>query len=249
MLESGLGGRVCLVTGAGNGIGRATAELLAGEGARLALCDNDGDALAAVELEGAADDVLRVEADLSGRAGVERVLAATKERFGRLDALIHCAGIYRVTPLPDVTDDEWDRVMDVNLRSSFLLSQGAVELMRDHGDGRIVLFGSFAARTGGLRASAPYAASKAGVEGLTRHVAQYAGPLGVRVNCLHPGFTVTPMTSILGEDARAEAVERSPLRRHCGPEEQARMAVVLASDLAAFVHGATLDVNGGMYMA
>jgi 3-oxoacyl-[acyl-carrier protein] reductase len=246
MLESGLEGRVCLVTGAGNGIGRATAELLAGEGAQLVLCDNDGEALAGVR---AGDDPLRVQADLSRRAEVERVLSQTRDRFGRLDVLIHCAGIYRVTPLPDVADDEWDRVLDVNLRSSFLLSQGAVELMREHGDGRIVLFGSFAARTGGLRASAPYAASKAGVVGLLRHVAQYAGPLGVRVNCLHPGFTVTPMTSILGDDARAEAVQRAPLRRHCGPEEQARMAVVLASDLAAFVHGATLDVNGGMYMA
>ncbi|MDO8212410.1 SDR family NAD(P)-dependent oxidoreductase [Conexibacter sp. CPCC 206217] len=245
MLESGLEGRVCLVTGAGNGIGRATAELLAGEGAQLALCDNQEEALASVEVA----DALKITADLSTRPEVERVLAATRERFGRLDVLIHCAGIYRVTQLPEVSDAEWELVMDVNLRSSFLLSQGAVELMREHGDGRIVLFGSFAARTGGLRASAPYAASKAGVAGLTKHVAQYAGPLGVRVNCLHPGFTVTPMTSILGEQARAEAVERAPLRRHCGPEEQARMAVVLASDLAAFVHGVTLDVNGGMYMA
>jgi 3-oxoacyl-[acyl-carrier protein] reductase len=246
MLETGLGGKACLVTGAASGIGRATAELLAGEGARLALCDVDAEALGALELS---TDPLKLVADLSRRAEVERVLAETAERLGRLDVLIHCAGVYRVSPLPEVTDEEWDRVIDVNLRSAFLLAQGAVELMRGHGDGRIVLFGSFAARTGGLRASAPYAASKAGVEGLTRHVAQYAGPLGVRVNCVHPGFTVTQMTEILGEQARAEAIERAPLRRHCGPAEQASVAVFLASDLAAFVHGATLDVNGGMYMA
>jgi 3-oxoacyl-[acyl-carrier protein] reductase len=247
MLESGLGGRVCLVTGAAKGIGLATARLLAGESALLALADNDGDGLAAAVV--ADDGALRIAADLSTRAEVERTLAAVVERFGRLDVLIHCAGIYRVTKLPEVTDAEWDAVMDVNLRSSFLLAQGAVELMRDHGDGRIVLFGSFAARTGGLRASAPYAASKAGVEGLTRHVAAYAGPLGVRVNCLHPGFTETPMTEILTAEARAEAHSRTPLRRGAPPEEQATMAVVLASDLASFVHGATLDVNGGMYMA
>lgn len=245
MLESGLGGKVCLVTGAANGIGRACAELLAGEGALLALTDRDEARLADV----GGGDALRVGADLARREEVRRVLDAVVDRYGRLDVLIHCAGIYRVSPLPEVTDAEWDEVLDVNLRSAFLLAQGAVELMRVDGDGRIVLLGSFAARTGGLRASAPYAASKAGVEGLMRHLAQYAGPLGVRVNCLHPGFTVTPMTSILGEEARAEAVQRTPLRRHCGPEEQASMAVVLASDLAAFVHGATLDVNGGMYTA
>jgi 3-oxoacyl-[acyl-carrier protein] reductase len=95
----------------------------------------------------------------------------------------------------------------------------------------------------------PYAASKAGVEGITRHVAAYAGPLGIRVNCVHPGFTETPMNTILSDEARAEAIARTPLRRVSRPSEQAMMAVVLASDLASFVHGVTLDVNGGMYMA
>jgi 3-oxoacyl-[acyl-carrier protein] reductase len=244
MLETGLSERVCLVTGAAKGIGRACADILAGEGAALALCDNDQEALDAVELDG-----LRVVADVSRRDEVDRLLGEVRERFGRLDVLLHCAGIYRVTQLPDVTDEEWEQVIAVNLRSSFLLTQGAVELMRDHGDGRIVLFGSFAARTGGLRAGVPYAASKAGVEGVTRHVAAYAGPLGIRVNCVHPGFTETPMTTILSEEARSEAVARTPLRRGSQPSEQAAMAVVLASDLASFVHGATLDVNGGMYMA
>jgi 3-oxoacyl-[acyl-carrier protein] reductase len=249
MLETGLGGRVCLVTGAAKGIGLATARLLAGEGARLALADNDADGLAAADVGAGAEEALRITGDLSQRADVEQVLGAIGERYGRLDVLIHCAGIYRVSQLPDVTDEEWATVMDVNLRSSFLLAQGAVAMMAEHGDGRIVLFGSFAARTGGLRASAPYAASKAGVEGLTRHVAAYAGPLGVRINCLHPGFPETPMTSILTDEARAEARSRTPLRRGAPPEEQATMAVVLASDLSSFVHGATLDVNGGMYMA
>jgi 3-oxoacyl-[acyl-carrier protein] reductase len=243
-LETGLSGRVALVTGAANGIGRATAELLAAEGAQLALSDNDAEGLKALQLDG-----LRIAADLSQRAEVERVLAAVAERFGRLDVLIHCAGIYRVAPLPEVTDDEWERVIDVNLRSSFLLAQGAVAAMREHGDGRIVLFGSYAARTGGLRAGAPYAASKAGVEGLTRHLAAYAGPLGVRVNCIHPGFIVTRMTAMLGDDARAEWEAKVPLRRAAEPPEVASIAVILASDLAGYVHGVTLDVNGGMFMA
>lgn len=244
MLETGLAGRVCLVTGAAKGIGLACAERLAAEGAELVLCDNDADGLAGVELDG-----LKVVADLARRDEVERLFAAVNGTHGSLDVLIHCAGVYRISALPDVTDEEWDLVIDVNLRSSYLLSQGAVELMRERGDGRIVLFGSFAARTGGLRAGVPYAASKAGVEGVARHVAAYAGPLGIRVNCIHPGYTLTPMTEVLSEQARAEAAARTPLGRGCEPVEQATMAVVLASDLASFVHGATLDVNGGMYMA
>lgn len=245
MLESGLSGKVALVTGAANGIGRATAKLIASEGAKLAVCDLDTEALGTLEL----DDVLSLEADLSQRAEVERVLAAVQERYGRLDVLIHCAAIYRISALPDVTDDEWEQVIDANLRSSFLLVQGAVAAMREHGDGRIVLFGSFAARTGGLRSGVPYAASKAGVEGITRNAAAYAGPLGVRVNCIHPGFIVTQMTGMLSEDARVQAEATTPLRRVGQPEEVASMAVVLASDIASYVHGVVLDVNGGMYMA
>lgn len=237
-----------MVTGAAKGIGLACARILAREGARLALADLDADGLDRADVGDA--EAVRIAGDMSQRAEVERTLDLVRSELGGLDALIHCAGIYRVTNLPDVNDDEWQEVIDVNLRSSFLLAQGAVEIMREQeGGGSIVLFGSFAARTGGLRASAPYAASKAGVEGLTRHVAQYAGPLGIRVNCIHPGFTVTPMTDVLDDQARTEAVSRTPLRRAAPPEEQASIAVVLASDLASFVHGATVDVNGGMYMA
>jgi 3-oxoacyl-[acyl-carrier protein] reductase len=243
VLDTGLSGKVCLVTGAASGIGRACAEILALQDAELVLCDNNASGLESTP-EG-----LRIVADLSRRAEVERGFSEIAERFGRLDVLIHCAGIYRITELPDVTDEEWDLVIDVNLRSSYLLAQGAVALMREHGDGRIVLFGSFAARTGGLRAGIHYAASKAGLEGLMRNVALYAGPLGVRVNCVHPGFTETPMNDILDSAAREEATNRSPLRRRSDAREQAMMAVVLASDLGNFVHGVALDVNGGMYMA
>jgi 3-oxoacyl-[acyl-carrier protein] reductase len=243
MLETGLKGRVCLVTGAAKGIGLATAELLAAEGAQLVLCDNDATALEQ------SPEGLRLVGDVSSRADVDRLFEAVKRQFGRLDVLIHCAGIYRVTVLPEVTDDEWDLVLNVNLRSSYLLTQSAIALMAEHHDGRIVLFGSFAARTGGHRAGVHYAASKAGVEGVTRNLAQYAGPLGVRVNCIHPGFTDTNMVSILDDEARSEAQQRTPLRRLCLPAEQAAMAVVLASDISSYVHGVTLDVNGGMYMA
>lgn len=243
MLDTGLHGKVCLVTGAANGIGRACAEILADEQAELVLCDRDA---AGLENGGAG---LRVAADLRRREDVNELFARIEAGPGRLDVLIHCAGVYRTTPLSEVTDDEWDLVLDVNLRSSYMLCQAAVAMMRRHGDGRIVLFGSFAARTGGLRAGIHYAASKAGVEGLMRNVALSAGPLGIRVNCVHPAMADTAMIEVLTDEARAEAAQRTPLRRPSSAREQALMAVVLASDLASYVTGVALDVNGGMYMA
>jgi len=245
MLDSGLGDRLVLVTGAASGIGLATTEILAGEGARLALWDVNPDGLEAVPTAGAAA-VERAVVDLADPGAVAAAVAALP---GAPAAVIHCAGIYTTSPLPEVDEPGWDRVLDVNLKGAFNISQAVAPGMIENGGGAIVLFGSFAARTGGLRASAPYAASKAGVAGLTKHLAQWGGPHGIRVNCIHPGFIQTPMNAILSDQAKADAVAATPLRRLADPPECAAMAVVLASRLASFVHGVELDVNGGMYMA
>lgn len=247
MLDTGLAGKVCLVTGAASGIGLATAQLLRGEDCELVLWDCDRERLEAVELDGE-KPVLRDCLDVSSRAAVELATATVTAQLGGVDALIHCAAIYTTSLVPDVDDEQWQRVLDVNLRGAFNVAQAVAPSMQARGGGSIVLFGSFAARTGGLRASAPYAASKAGIAGLTRHLAQWGGPLGIRVNCIHPGFIQTPMNAILGEDARRQAIANTPLRRLGDPPEAASMAVVLASDLASFVDGVELDVNGGMYM-
>lgn len=244
-MDSGLAGRLCLVTGAASGIGLATAELLAREGARLALWDLDADGLERVDTAGAASVERRV-VDVADRAAVT---AAVAELPAPPAAVVHCAGIYTTAPLPEIDDEGWERVLSVNLKGAFNVSQAVAPPMSEAGGGSIVLFGSFAARTGGLRASAPYAASKAGVAGLTKHLAQWGGPQGIRVNCIHPGFIQTPMNAILSDQAKADAVAATPLRRLADPPECAAMAVVLASDLASFVHGVELDVNGGMYMA
>lgn len=245
-MDSGLAGRVCLVTGAASGIGLATARLLAEEGAELELWDLDGERLEAAELTG---EPGRAVVDVADAGAVARGVGEIVARRGTVDALVHCAGVYTTEPLPEVDAAHWEHVVGIDLRGAFNVCQAVAPPMQEHGDGRVVLFGSFAARTGGLRASAPYAAAKAGVAGLTKHLAAWGGPLGIRVNCIHPGFIQTPMNAVLPERAREDAIAATPLRRLADPPECAAMAVVLASDLASFVHGVELDVNGGMYMA
>jgi NAD(P)-dependent dehydrogenase (short-subunit alcohol dehydrogenase family) len=245
MLDTGLGDRLCLVTGAASGIGYATAEMLAAQGARLALWDLDDAALEAVPTDGAAA-VERATVDVSDHDAVEAAIATLP---GPIAAVVHCAGIYTTSPLPEVEEASWDRVLDVNLKGAFNVAQAVAPGMIEAGGGSLVLFGSFAARTGGLRASAPYASSKAGIAGLTKHLAQWGGPHGIRVNCIHPGFIQTPMNAILSDEAKAQAVATTPLRRLGDPPECAAAAVFLASGLASFVHGVELDVNGGMYLA
>jgi len=250
MLDSGLQGRTCLVTGGASGIGLQAVRILLEQGAHVVAADLPGERLDAVPVvEGGAGTLLRLPVDVTDPGSVTGLFAAIHEGLGPVHAVVHCAGIYRCAPVAEVDVAEWDAVLDVNLRGSFLVSQAAFADMAAAGDGRIVLFGSFAARTGGLRAGAPYAASKAGVAGLMRHLAQHGGPRGIRVNCIHPGFLQTPMNAGLGPVAEAEAIAATPLRRLASAAEGAAMAVVLVSDLSSFVHGVELDVNGGMYMA
>lgn len=247
-MDTGLGDRVCLVTGAAGGIGLAAAEILAAEGAHLVLWDSRAEALAEVDLDGPGE---RQDAalDITDEAAVATATAEVLERHGRIDALIHCAAIYTTTPFEELERAEWDRVVAVDLGGAYNVCRAVCEPMKAQGDGRIVLFGSIAGRMGGLAASAAYAACKAGIAGMTRNLAQWGGPHGIRVNCVNPGFIATPMNAVLGDAGREGAIASTPLGRVATPPECARMAVVLASDIASFVHGVELDVNGGMYLA
>ncbi|HVW46313.1 MAG TPA: SDR family NAD(P)-dependent oxidoreductase [Solirubrobacterales bacterium] len=247
-MDTGLADRVCVVTGAGSGIGRAAAEILAAERAHVALWDSRAEAPAEVELDGPGERLDAV-VDVADGAAVAAALAAVLERHGRVDALIHCAAIYTTTPFSELGREEWDRVVDVDLGGAYNVCRAVCEPMQAQGDGRIVLFGSIAARMGGLAASAAYAACKAGIGGMTRNLAQWGGPHGIRVNSVNPGFIATPMNAVLGDAGREAAIAATPLRRVATPAECARMAVILVSDIAGFVHGVELDVNGGMYLA
>lgn len=244
-MEIGLAGKSALITGAAGGIGLACARALAAEGARVALADVDPDRVAAAagEVGGVA-----VAGDVSSGDDARRMVAEASERCGPLDVLVACAGVFHATPFDEIGADEWDRIQAVNLRGVFLVAQAALEVMIPRRSGVIVTIGSLAGQAGGLAAGAGYSASKGGVIALTKSIARFAGPHGIRANCVNPGIIETRMTLGWSREVLDGMVARTPLGRMGRAEEVAAVVAWLASDAASFVHGAHVDVNGGLLM-
>ncbi len=246
-METGLAGKTAIVTGAASGIGLACSRALAGEGARVALADVDaaGITRAAAQIGG---ESIGIQVDVSDPESVAAMVAAAVERFGRLDVLVTCAGIFHATPFDQITPEEWDRIQAVNLKGTFLTCQAALRVMVPQRSGRIVTIGSLAAQTGGLAAGASYSASKGGVVALTKSIARFAGPHGVVANTVSPGVIETPMIASWPPEVKERVLAATPLGRAGTVDEVAAMVVVLASDAASFVHGSHVDVNGGLLM-
>jgi 3-oxoacyl-[acyl-carrier protein] reductase len=244
-VDVGLGGKTALVTGAAGGIGRACCTALAAEGARVVCSDLDehGAAATAIALDG-----LSVGGDVTKPDDVARIVREASDLTGSLDVLVTSQGIFNAAPLVEIEAADWDRIQAVNLRGTFLVCQAALRAMAPRGSGSIVTIASLAGQVGGLHAGAGYAASKAGVAAFTKSLARHAGPQGIRVNCVNPGFIDTAMTEDWSEEARDGVIGRTPLGRIGTAEEVAAAVVWLASEQASFVHGAHLDVNGGLHM-
>jgi 3-oxoacyl-[acyl-carrier protein] reductase len=247
-----LQGRVVVVTGGTKGIGLATAELLARNGGRVVVNGRDEaytDRVAA-ELRDSGHDVLGVAADVSSIAGLRRLREATLEQFGAVHGLAAFAGGFGArTPFDEITEDEWNTVIHQNLTSTFFALQAFLPAIRDAGGGAVVTMASNAARLLDLPLTASYAAAKAGVVMMTRHVAREYGSAGIRVNCIAPATTLSPRVErVVSEEARAEIARMSPLGRIGIPEDSANATVFLLSDAAAWLTGVTLDVAGGRVM-
>lgn len=250
-MDLGLAGKSVVITGGGGGIGRECALLFAAEGADVALSD--------VRLEPAqkvADEVkalgrraIAVQTNVVDEADVARLFDEAAAAFGKVDVLVNNAGIFQSRPIDELTAEDWDRVMDVNLKGVFLCSQAALRHMKPRRSGAIVSLGSLAGQVGGIHAAANYATSKAGVISLTKSLAKNAGPFGIRVNCVNPGIIETPMTSPWPPEVLDGLRKSTPLGRLGRPDEVARVIVFLASDGASFIHGAHVDINGGVNMA
>ena len=247
-----LAGKRALITGGASGIGRATALLFAHEGAAVSVVDLDeagGQAVAQMIVDEGGQAIF-VPCDVSQAADCQRAVQQTVKKLGGLDILLNNAGIIRRASVLETSEEEWDRVMAVNVKSVFLLSKYAIPIMAQAGGGVIINTASGWGLVGGRRAAA-YCASKGAVVLLTKAMALDHGQQNIRVNCICPGDTDTPMlrheARQLGEsDERflAEAAQR-PLQRIGRPEDIAQAALYLASDASSFVTGTTLVVDGG----
>ncbi len=242
--------RIVLITGGASGIGRETAFLMGGQGADIVIADiqeKAGEAtVAAVKASGANARFLRYDA--LDMAQVKGLVGQVVADSGRIDVLVNCAGICPLARVPDLEIEEWNRVMTVNLTSTFVASREALKHMCAARSGKIVSLASAAGKTGGAAVGAHYAASKAGVICLTKSLAAYAAPYGVNVNCVSPGPTETPMTDAWGTATNTAMAGKIPLGRYGRPAEVAEAILFLASDRAAYITGEILDVNGGLIM-
>jgi NAD(P)-dependent dehydrogenase (short-subunit alcohol dehydrogenase family) len=242
-----LDGKVAVITGAGSGIGRETALLFAREGAKIVVADYASEAGEATvrQIGEKGGDALFIKTDVSQASDVERMVKATVEKYGRIDILYNNAGVLgEVAFVGDATEDDWDRLMSINLKGTFLCSKYAVREMIKGGSGVIVNTAS-AMGFVGLPGNAAYSAAKGGIIQLTRTLALEYASSNIRVNCLCAGWVDTPMNLKLGERIINWTVRETPMKRWAKPEEIAQAALYLASDESSFVTGAALVIDGG----
>ncbi len=235
-----------LVTGASGGIGSAVAKALHAQGAAVALSGTRVEALDALAGE-LGDRAHAVPADLSNAGGADALAGAAGEAMGGIDILINNAGLTRDNLAMRMKDEEWQAVIDVNLTASFRLARACLRGMMKARWGRIIGITSVVGLTGNP-GQANYAASKAGMIGMSKSLAQEVASRGITVNCIAPGFIVTAMTGALTEEQQAQITARIPAGRLGEADDVAAAAVYLASEEAAYVTGQTLHVNGGMAM-
>lgn len=244
-------GKRALVTGAARGIGAGIALALADKGADVAItyersADRAAELVKAIEAKGRR--ALAIQADSADPEAVKRSVAETVAGLGGLDILVNNAGIAQARKLLDISDDDWDATLDINLRGMLNMAQAAIPRMED--GGAIICLASIAAqRGGGLLGGPHYAASKGGVLALAKSMARELGPRNIRVNCVNPGIIITQMNATAFDEAtQRRFLEGIPLGRFGAPKDVANVCLFLASPLSGYITGSAIDINGGMHI-
>jgi 3-oxoacyl-[acyl-carrier protein] reductase len=242
--------KTAIITGAAGGIGAATARMFARHGADVCLIDFAKDRLdtLAAELHDIGQRVLTYVIDVSGEEQIKQAVTGTMNVFGQIDILVNNVGMCMTTPIIEISAEEWDRVFSVNLRSVFLFCREVLPHMQSRQYGKIINLGSVGGKTGGLVSGAHYAASKAGIMCLTKSLALQTAQFNLNVNTVSPGVIKTPMTDDFGKEATDAFAQKIPFKKLGKPEDVAQVILFLASDLAGYITGENIDVDGGMLM-
>ena len=244
-----LAGKVAIVTGGGRGIGLAIARALADDGASVVVSGRDAARLDAAvkELEALGGATLAIAADAAKREDVDRLVEATRERFGRIDVAVNNAGITRDQLLVRMKDDDWDQVLDTNLRGVFLMTRAVGKVMMRQKSGRIINIASTAGAMGNP-GQVNYSAAKAGVIGLTKAAARELAHWNILVNAVAPGLIETDMAAAIPAEAREAMLQQVPLKRIGQGREVAEVVRFLAGEGASYITGQTIHVKGGLYV-
>ena len=242
--------RVAIVTGGARGIGKAIALTFVREGSKVALVDVDTGILeiAKNEIKKTREEVIIISCDVTKSVEVKAMVNQVQKAFGRIDILVNNAGIIRRGSIETVTEEDWDQVIDVNLKGTFNCSKAIVETMKRQRYGKIVNISSIAGKMGDITSAPGYGPSKAGVDALTKTLARQLAPYGINVNAVSPHAIETEMSAQWSEERRKEIIASIPLGRLGKPEDVAEAVLFLASDEASFITGEILDVNGGALM-
>jgi 3-oxoacyl-[acyl-carrier protein] reductase len=244
-------GKVAVITGGAQGIGKATAEGLAGEGASVIIADSNLKEAHETkkQLIGAFQGRVSVfETDVKKRDDVYDLVNSVSREFGEIDILFNSAGICSRTEIEDISEDEWNEMININLRGVFFCCQAVMPVMKKQRRGRILNMASLAGKVGGIAVGAHYSASKAGVICLTKTFAKSLGPYGVTVNALAPGPVETAMIRHWPQDVKENMIKQAPLGRIAGTQDVAEAALFLLSEGAKHITGETLDINAGLLM-
>lgn len=242
--------RVAIVTGAARGIGKAISLIFVREGAKVALVDIEKERLETLkdEIKIKKGEALALSCDITKSHDVKEMVNQVRQKFGRIDILVNNAGIIRRGTIETVTEEDWDRVIEVNLKGTFNCCKAVVEIMKQQGYGKIINVSSIAGKMGDITSAPGYGPSKAGVDSLTKTLARQLASYGINVNAVSPHAIETEMSAQWSEQRRKEIIASIPLGRLGKPEDVAEAVLFLVSDEASFITGEILDVNGGALM-